>query len=105
MQIAELELGSGGGDEDDRESAYAAYVNGKLARIAVLNMREYNYTVNGTSDVLNTVPRPLRNYTFPLPPPPFPRKLGREWEWEWEGGRKGIGKGGICERQAPPRQR
>lgn len=49
------------------ESAYAAYVDGKLKRIAVVNMREYNYTVNGTSSVLNPVPRPSRNYTFAVP--------------------------------------
>lgn len=49
---------------EDTESAYAAYVGGKLARIAVVSMREYNYTVNGTSSILNPVSRPSRNYTF-----------------------------------------
>jgi hypothetical protein len=49
------------------ESAYAAYVGGKLARVAVVNMREFNYTVNGTSSVLNPTPRPTRNYTFAVP--------------------------------------
>lgn len=49
------------------ESAYAAYVDGSLARIAVLNMREYNYTVNGTSSVPNPVPRPTQSYTFQIP--------------------------------------
>lgn len=58
VQIANLPL------EGVEESAYAAYVDGKLRRVAVVNMREYNYTVNGTSDVLNPVPRPVQNYTF-----------------------------------------
>jgi hypothetical protein len=49
------------------ESAYAAYVDGKLQRVAVVNMREYNYTVNGTSSVLNPTPRPTQNYTFAVP--------------------------------------
>ena len=49
------------------ESAYAAYVDGTLKRIAVVNMREYNYTVNGTSDVVSGVPRPATNYTFAVP--------------------------------------
>ena len=49
------------------ESAYAAYVDGKLMRVAVVNMREYNYTVNGTSSVLNPVARPTQNYTFAVP--------------------------------------
>jgi len=30
-------------------------------------MREYNYTVNGTSDVVNAVPRPSREYAFAVP--------------------------------------
>ncbi|TVY82848.1 Beta-glucuronidase [Lachnellula suecica] len=53
--------------EDEREAAYAAYVNGALARVLVVNMRQYNYTVNGTSDVLTPVPRPSVNYTFQVP--------------------------------------
>ncbi|KAF4630913.1 hypothetical protein G7Y89_g7220 [Cudoniella acicularis] len=39
--------------QGEREAAYAAYVNGKLARVAVINLQQYNYTVNGTSDVVN----------------------------------------------------
>ena len=49
------------------ESAYAAYVDGRLRRVAVVNMHAYNYTVNGTSSVLSTVPRPSRDYTFEVP--------------------------------------
>ena len=56
------------------ESAYAAYVDGKLKRVAVVNMREYNYTVNGTSSVLNPVARPTQNYTFAVP-----KDCGGEW--------------------------
>jgi hypothetical protein len=61
VQIANLPL------ESSFEAAYAAYVDGKLARIAVINMREYNYTVNGTSSVLNSVKRPSHEYTFQVP--------------------------------------
>jgi Glycosyl hydrolase family 79 C-terminal beta domain len=61
VQIANLPL------PDQMESAYAAYENGKLARIAVINMRQYNYTVNGTSSVPNPVPRESQSYTFQIP--------------------------------------
>jgi hypothetical protein len=61
LQIANLPLTS------PLEAAYAAYVNGTLSRIAVVNLREYNYTVNGTSSVLNPEPRPSQTYTFELP--------------------------------------
>ena len=50
------------------ESAYAAYVDGKLARLAVVNLREYNYTVAGLlNGPVNPVPRPSQNYTFSVP--------------------------------------
>ncbi|KAA8569971.1 hypothetical protein MFRU_005g01290 [Monilinia fructicola] len=49
------------------ESAYAAYVNGALKRIIIINMHEYNYTVNGTSTLLNPASRPVRNYTITIP--------------------------------------
>lgn len=60
VQISNIPLST------DTEAAYAAYDNGRLARILVLNLREYNYTVNGTSDVLNPVKRPSQTYTFQL---------------------------------------
>jgi hypothetical protein len=60
VQIANLPL------ESEMESAYAAYEDGELARIAVVNLRQYNYTVNGTSDVLNPESRPTQTYTFQL---------------------------------------
>jgi hypothetical protein len=46
------------------ESAYAAYVDGALDRVAVINMREYNYTLNGAGAVLNPIARPSQLYTF-----------------------------------------
>lgn len=64
VQIANLPLS---GNDSDLESAYAAYVNGTLERIAVVNLREYNYTINGTSTVPNPDPRPTRSYTFQVP--------------------------------------
>ena len=42
------------------EAAYAAYVNGALARILVINMVEYNYTTNTSTPN----PRPSSNYSF-----------------------------------------
>jgi hypothetical protein len=61
VRIANLPL------ESEFEAAYAAYVDEKLARIAVINMRAYNYTVNGTSSVLNPVKRPSQEYSFEVP--------------------------------------
>jgi hypothetical protein len=61
VQIANLPLTS------ELESAYAAYDDGKLERIAVVNLREYNYTVNGTSSIPNPVPRPSQTYSFQIP--------------------------------------
>lgn len=49
----------------DTESAYAAYVDGKLARIAVVNMVEYNYTSG--ADSLSEKDRPKAKYPFHLP--------------------------------------
>lgn len=53
--ISDLEQGS------IYNSAYAAYVNGQLLRIAVIQMQEYNYT-----DGSNTV-RPSETFSFQLP--------------------------------------
>jgi hypothetical protein len=61
VQIANLPL------ESEFEAAYAAYVDEQLVRIAIINMREYNYTVNGTSSVLNPIPRPSHVYSFEVP--------------------------------------
>ncbi len=61
VQIANIPLA------DELQAAYAAYVGKVLKRIAIINMREYNYTVNGTSSVPNPDPRPSRDYTFSIP--------------------------------------
>ena len=45
------------------DASYAAYVNDKLARIAVINMREYNYTTNRSAPSI----RPSSSYSFSLP--------------------------------------
>lgn len=47
----------------DTEAAYAAYVEGKLARIAVVNMKEYNYTTGEEAGE----ERPSAKYSFRLP--------------------------------------
>ena len=45
------------------ESAYAAYVDGELARVAIINLAEYNYT--GTART--TGPRPTVTYNISVP--------------------------------------
>ncbi|PYH47944.1 glycosyl hydrolase family 79 C-terminal domain-containing protein [Aspergillus saccharolyticus JOP 1030-1] len=55
VQIANLPL------ERDTEAAYAAYVNGALARIAVINLVEFNYTDQVSSQ------RPNASYVFQVP--------------------------------------
>ncbi|KAF3057156.1 hypothetical protein GL218_06266 [Daldinia childiae] len=65
--IAPVPLSSGNTDTDtDTDVAYAAYEpSGALARILVLNLRAYNYTLNGTGGAeLNPAPRPLGTYRF-----------------------------------------
>lgn len=46
----------------EEEAAYAAYVNGRLARIAVINMQGFNYT-----DSESTAARPSSTYSFQVP--------------------------------------
>ena len=50
----------------EEESAYAAYVGGKLARVIVINMMEYNATSGNR--YVNNYPRPIERYEFQLPP-------------------------------------
>lgn len=57
VSIADLELGS------IYQNAYAAYVNGRLQRIAIVQMNEYN-TTTGTSA---GQPRPSETFSFQLP--------------------------------------
>ena len=78
VRVAHLDLSSasepnsttststGEADVGVRDSAYAAYVDNALARIIVINMRAYNYTLNGTGNLetLNPEPRKTRTYTF-----------------------------------------
>jgi len=61
VSIANLPL------QNTYEAAYATYVNYKLVRVAIINMREYNYTINGTSSIPNPVPRPSLSYSFAVP--------------------------------------
>jgi len=49
------------------EAAYATYINTTLARIAVINMHQYNYTINGTTSLPNPVQRPSKKYVFTVP--------------------------------------
>jgi hypothetical protein len=73
VRIAHLDLahvggssGSADGAAGVQEAAYAAYVDNVLRRIMVINLRAYNYTLNGAGDLrtLNPTPRPVRTYTF-----------------------------------------
>ncbi|KAJ5619321.1 hypothetical protein N7510_003305 [Penicillium lagena] len=59
VQILNIPLGQ------DTESAYAAYVGGNLARLAVVNMAEYNYTSGSASGGAGD--RPSGKYSFKLP--------------------------------------
>ncbi|KAJ5766551.1 uncharacterized protein N7511_004167 [Penicillium nucicola] len=58
---------------EETEAAYAAYVNGILARIAVVNLQEYNYTsTDSDSDSLShssseSTQRPVAKYSFQIP--------------------------------------
>lgn len=47
------------------ESAYAAYVGGKLDRVIVINMMEYNATAG--NKYINHYARPIERYEFQLP--------------------------------------
>lgn len=49
-----------------QDAAYAAYVDGALARIMVVNMRAYNYTLGGAGDLSRRNParRRARTYAF-----------------------------------------
>ncbi|KAK5737465.1 hypothetical protein LTR17_006693 [Elasticomyces elasticus] len=51
---------------NEEESAYAAYVDGKLARLIVVNMMSYNAT-DYNSNYTDDYPRPIERYTFQLP--------------------------------------
>lgn len=48
--------------EQDTEAAYAAYVDRKLSRIAVVNMKEFNYSTEDSE-----AKRPSRTYEFRIP--------------------------------------
>ncbi|KAI0096102.1 glycoside hydrolase family 79 protein [Nemania sp. FL0031] len=71
VRVAHLNLAISGGNGTDtavgvQDAAYGAYVDDVLARIMVINMRAYNYTLNGTGDLctLNPAPRTSRTYSF-----------------------------------------
>lgn len=51
--------------QDEQESAYAAYVDGELERVIVINMMEYNATP--PNQYINNYPRPVERYEFQLP--------------------------------------
>ncbi|KAK5681569.1 hypothetical protein LTS10_006102 [Elasticomyces elasticus] len=51
---------------NEEESAYAAYVDGKLARLIVVNMMSYNAT-DYNSNYTDNYPRPVERYIFQLP--------------------------------------
>jgi hypothetical protein len=54
---------------NERQAAYAAYVDNRLARILALNLVAHNYTLNGTGGAtLNPDPRPISVFGFQVPP-------------------------------------
>lgn len=50
---------------NEEESAYAAYVDGQLDRVIVINMMEYNHTAG--NKYFNHYSRPIETYNFQLP--------------------------------------
>jgi len=51
---------------NEEESAYAAYVDHRLARLIIVNMMEYNAT-DYNSNYTDNYPRPVEHYNFQLP--------------------------------------
>ena len=49
----------------EKEAAYASYAQGKLSKLIVINMEEYNATSG--NEFLNDYERPIEQYTFQLP--------------------------------------
>lgn len=74
VRVAHLELELSGGSVGNgtetevgvQDAAYGAYVDNVLTRIMVINMRAYNYTLDGTGDLCarNPAPRTVRTYNF-----------------------------------------
>jgi len=58
VQVSDIELGS------TFENAYASYVDGRLTRIAIVQMTEYNSTTTTSNP---PGPRPTTTYSFQLP--------------------------------------
>lgn len=63
VQVAELDMGT---DDDGAESGYLAYVDGVLTKVMFINLREHNYTLNGTGPGLNPAARAVRTYSLQL---------------------------------------
>ncbi|KAI0882169.1 glycoside hydrolase family 79 protein [Annulohypoxylon maeteangense] len=61
--VAQVQL-TGEGADGETDVAYAAYEKGAVVRVLVLNLREYNYTLNGTGPGLNPEQRPVKRYRF-----------------------------------------
>ncbi|KAF1939350.1 hypothetical protein EJ02DRAFT_513905 [Clathrospora elynae] len=59
-QVVDLEL------PQSDESAYASYVQGRLSKIIVINMSEYNATASNLG-YINAYARPVETYSFQLP--------------------------------------
>ena len=63
VSVTDIELDS------TYQNAYAAYVNGHLSRIAIIQLNAYNTTFNGSgsSTATNLTPRPSETFSFQLP--------------------------------------
>ena len=61
----------------EEESAYAAYVDGKLDRLVVINMMEYNATIG--NKYINDYPRPVERYGFQLPKEWYGKTADLQW--------------------------
>lgn len=73
VSVAALSPSGSASSASDIDSAYAVYVDGRLARVLVLNLRGYNTTIGGTglgeSAPASMLLRPSQNYTFSVPAP------------------------------------
>jgi hypothetical protein len=75
--------------DGDEQTVYATYTSDQLRRVTVVNLAEYNYTVDGSGDLedVNPVPRPSQLVSFHLPD-------GWDGDREWNVGVKRLSANG-----------
>lgn len=63
VSVSELDLADSGNGPSIYHSAYAAYLDGRLARVAVIQMQAYNYS---SSPSAGSSQRPVETFSFQL---------------------------------------